>query len=294
MDIIILAIISGLLTWLGFLLFDQKRKKQLEQSSSSDQLQSVQKNKVIIHYSEYMMSIKEKIFYICLAGVVLYSIGFIFYQNNIASFLLALGALYYPRIRTKEIIEKQKQELGLQFKQALYSLSSALGAGKSVESAFQEAGNDLSLLYPDPNTFIIREFEIIHRRIENGEPIESAVMDFSSRADVEDIANFADVFVTCKRTGGDLVEVIRRTSNIIGDKLDIQQEIHVLIAQKKFESKILSVAPLIIVALLSYSSPDYMEPLYEFGIGPIVMTVALLLLGLAFWLTRWIITIKVV
>jgi tight adherence protein B len=306
MDILIIAIISGLIIWLGLLIYDGNKKKVREQSSfevrsQDDALIQTEKSLKshgkqidgLTYYSVYLMSIKEKAFYVCLAGAVLFSIGFVFYQNYIASFLLTLVALYYPRIRTKEIIEKRKQELGLQFKQALYSLASALGAGKSVESAFQEAIKDISLLYPDPNTYIIREFKIIHRRVENGEPIERAVIDFSSRADIEDVTNFADVFVTCKRTGGDLVEVIRRTSNIIGDKLDIQQEIHVLIAQKKFESKILSVAPLLIVALLSLSSPDYMEPLYQFGIGPVVMTIALLLLGSAFWLTRRIMMIKV-
>jgi len=101
------------------------------------------------------------------------------------------------------------------------------------------------------------------------------------------------VFSTCKRTGGDLVEVIRRTSNIISNKIETQQEIAVLISQKKLEAKILSIAPFAIVALISFSSKDYMEPLYQFGIGTVVMTISLIILVISYLLTKWIMNIKV-
>ena len=72
-------------------------------------------------------------------------------------------------------------------------------------------------------------------------------------------------------TGGDLVEVVRRTSNIIGEKLDIQQEITVMIAQKKFESKAILVAPIFMISFMNVSSPDYMLPMYS-GVGFIMTT----------------------
>jgi tight adherence protein B len=292
MDIILIFVLAGSaggFTWFGFIIYDQVNQvNQVNRESST-----IQGNIILIDYSSYTMTKKERFLYCSIAGIILYAIGYVFYQHYVISALIASLGLLYPKLRTKELINKRKQELGLQFKQALYSLSSALGAGKSIENAFREVVNDLRLLYPDPSTHIIREFEIINRSVENGDSIEKAVVNFAERADVEDIHSFADVFVTCKRTGGDLVEVIRSTSNIIGDKLDIQQEIVVLIAQKKLESQILTLAPLAMVALLSYSAPDYMEPMYQFGTGPIIMTIGLVLLGTAFWLSRWIMNIKV-
>src|SRR5699024_12551780 len=96
----------------------------------------------------------------------------------------------------------------MQFKEAISSLSSSLAAGRSIENSFKEVVTDLYLLYPDPNTYIIREFEIINRRIENGETIERAIQDSGVRSDIEDIMNFATVFITCTRTVRYLVEVI--------------------------------------------------------------------------------------
>jgi tight adherence protein B len=87
--------------------------------------------------------------------------------------------------------------------------------------------------------------------------------------------------------------VIRRTAAMIGEKIEIQQDIALLIAQKRFESRILSFAPLVIVALLSFSSPDYMLPLYEGYIGKTIMTLALLFLFVCFSVTNKIMNIQV-
>jgi tight adherence protein B len=226
------------------------------------------------------------------AGGCLGMIGFIFYKHIIGALLLSLGGIYYPVIHRKDLIRKRKLQLQLQFKQALASISSALGAGKSVESAFQEALLDLRLLYPDSRALIIKELETINRRIENGETIENALKDLSDRSGIDDIQQFTEVFMTCKRTGGNLVHVIRRTAAIIQEKLDIQQDIQVLMAQKRFESKVLAFAPILVIAVLSFSSPDYMEPMYR-GTGYLIMTAALLLLISCFAVTKMIMNIKV-
>lgn len=149
------------------------------------------------------------------------------------------------------------------------------------------------MIYPDSNTYIILEFKIINHRLENGEPIENSLLAFSERAGLDDIENFTDVFITCKRTGGDLVEVIRKTSNTISNKIETKQEIAVLIAQKKLEANILSIAPFIIIALISISSPDYMQPLYQPGIGPVIMTVSLIILSTSYLIAKKIMDIKV-
>lgn len=153
---------------------------------------------------------------------------------------------------------------------------------------------DLKLLYPDENTYIIKEFQLINRRIENGEIVERAIADFANRSDIDDIKNFSDVFITCKRTGGDLVEIIKRTADIITDKIEIQQDIKVLVSQKKFESKIMAIAPLGITLFLKMSSPDFVAPLYEFGTpGPIIMTVVLICVGCSLLISQKIMDIKV-
>ena len=124
--------------------------------------------------------------------------------------------------------------------------------------------------------------KIIRSRMAYGEPLEQTLDDFSKRAQIDDITQFVDVFIICKRSGGDLVEVIRRTSQTIGEKLEIQQEIAVMVAQKRYESRIMMAVPFVFLAFLSMTAPDYMAPLYQ-GMGYVLLTVSLLLLVVCYW-----------
>ncbi|WP_260982193.1 type II secretion system F family protein [Paenibacillus sp. 32O-W] len=253
----------------------------------------VSRAETVIDYSVYRLSVQERVMAVVVASGSLYAVGYLFYKQPLISLIMAALGLFYPKWISRKKMIKRKAELNDQFRQALFSLSSSLTAGKSVESGLAEAVNDLKTLYSNPNTYIIAEFDRMNRKIQNGETIEAVLREFDERADLEDIHNFVDVFVTCKRSGGNLIEVVRRTANIIGEKIEIQQEIAVLIAQKKFESAILSAAPLAVIGLLTISSPDYMAPLYSGLAGPLIMTLCLVLLLGCHWLVKKIMDIKV-
>lgn len=311
MDIAWLAICTGLVVLLFYIIQEYRRKRRFSQERASDQhFESMIQNKENIlyeestasptlmmpdrltDYSSYTLTQKQWWISFMTAGILLSTVGYLFYhQWIIACLFFALGAMY-PRFRRKALLEKRKAVLSRQFKQALYSLSSSLAAGRSVENGFREVVADLLLLYPDGRSDLIREFTIIRFRLENGEQIEQAVQDLSRRANIEDIANFADVFMSCKRTGGDLVEVVRRTSAIIGEKLDIQQEIAVMVAQKRFESKAVMLSPIAFIAFLNMTAPDFMTPMYS-GMGMIISTFALLLLAGCYMLILKIMNIQV-
>lgn len=241
-------------------------------------------NSKLRDYTTYRLQPYEKVLSILITAVALYLVGMIFYKLWLLALLLTLPALKAPKFWQKRQIERKRTLLKLHFKQALYSLSSSMAAGRSVENAFREAAKDLELLYPGGSSDMIRELDIITTRLEYGEPIESALLDFGARAQIEDIDNFIDVFVTCKRTGGDLIEVVRRTSTVIGEKMDIQQDISVMIAQKKFESNILLATPFVFILFINASSPEFMAPLYGTPMGIILATVGLSLLFLSAWL----------
>ena len=53
-------------------------------------------------------------------------------------------------------------------------------------------------------------------------------------------------------------------------------------AQKKFESKIVALAPIVMILAIKLLSPSYMIPLYETNAGKIVSTVSLALTASGF------------
>ncbi|MDO5407855.1 MAG: type II secretion system F family protein [Eubacteriales bacterium] len=233
-------------------------------------------------YDIYIMGKQERIFNIVLAAVCLFGVGYVFYHSIILSLFVALLALKFPEVRTNQIIAKRKRQLTLQFKDMLYSLASALSVGKSVETGIRDALQDLRVVYPDPETDILVEMEYILRGLGMNNTVEAMFQQFAERAHLEDIDNFVDIFVTCKRTGGDLMEVMRSTSNTIGEKIEVKQEIDTLISGKRYEFNFMMVLPVIMVLFLTLTSGDYMAPVFQTVVGRIAMTVAIAIFGLAY------------
>jgi len=258
----------------------------LVKNQKSDYKDNEMKEGHATDYNKYVMPWKEKIICIGIAAIAIYFVAFLFYRSHIISLIFSPLAVFYPGIRQREIIKKRKYELSIQFKDMLYSLASSLSAGKSVELAFRSLPEDLSLLYPDNNTDIIREAEYIIRKLDMNGTIESALEDFSDRADIDDIRSFVDVFHICKRSGGNIVEVIKNTSNIISDKIEIKQEISTMLAERKFEQKVLNVLPIIMMILLSVCAGDYIQPVFTTLTGRIAATVSIILLVGAYFISK--------
>lgn len=271
----------------------EEKKQKKEEQKALEMYQLEQQNSGIIDYDVYIMSKKEKIVSIIAAAVVIFAVGMIFYHNVILSLLLSLFSFKYPKIRVKSIIKKRKNDLNLQFRDLLYSVSSSMEAGRSLEMAFRDALRDLAIIYPNSETAIIKETTYIVRKIEMNEPVEKAIAEFAERSHIDDIENFADIIRVCKRTGGNLAEVIRSTSNVIGEKIETKREIETTITGKKFESRIMSVMPIFMVAILSASSPDFMAPVFNTAAGVVVMTIAIFMFVISFLISEKIVDINV-
>ncbi len=245
------------------------------------------------NYDYYIINNYEKIIYSFAGIILLFFIGYTFYRSIVISTILAILGLFIPYFMYFYFIRKRKKELNLQFKDLLYSISSGLSAGKSPERTFKEATDELKLLYPLPDTDIIRELSYINRGLEMNETLENLLMDFANRTNIEDIRNFAEVFASCKRTGGNLIEVIRITSNVISDKIEIKREIEISLSEKKFEQKAMCGLMIILVLALSYLSGDYMDIMFTSVQGRIMMTIALALFVISYILGTKIMNIEV-
>lgn len=250
------------------------------------------KNGYLLDYNIYEMSMHEKLYHTLLGAIVIYIFAYIFYRSHVISIFLTPMALIYPKLRKKELLTKRKKKLNLQFKDMLYSLSSSLCAGKSMENSFKDVLRDLFVLYPNKDDYIIVEVEHIVRKLEMNETIESILDDFASRAHIEDIDNFVDVFQTCKRAGGNMVEVMRNTSCIINDRIEIEQDIEMMLAERRFEQKILNIMPVLMVILLSTTAWEYMKPVYTTAAGRLVMTISICILIAAYFISVKIMDIR--
>lgn len=208
-----------------------------------------------------------------------------------AAFLIPLWIWHWRRM-VRNAYRKKESEFAAQFKEAILTVSSALNTGYSVENAFREAQKELKLIYPD-EARISKELQIVVRQLRLQVPVEQALEEFAERVEMEDIRSFTSVFVSAKKSGGDLLAIIRDTAGQIGDKIDVKREIDTILAAKQYEFRVMSAVPYVIIGYMSLSFPEFMGNLYGNVAGTGVMTVCLMIYMGAYYLGLRIIEIKV-
>lgn len=259
---------------------------------SQEYEQEIEDNRPV-DYTVYIMTKKEKLGYSLKAGIILFLIGYVFYQNAFLALLLTPIAIFYPKIKAKELLQKRKNELNFQFKDMLYSLSASMSAGKALEPAFREALNDLKIIYPNDDEYIIKECENIIKNLDMNERIEDVLEDLAERTQIEDIISFVDVLQACRKAGGNIVEVMRTTTSLINDKIEIKNEIDTITASKRFEQKMMSLAPIVMIVLLSAVAGDYMNPVFNTLQGRVIMTFALIIMAITHFISKKLMDINV-
>ena len=135
-------------------------------------------------------------------------VTYIFYKSILAFFImLPFGMVFFQR-KKQEADKRRKAELSGQFRESIIAVSAALNAGYSVENAFIETYHDMVQMY-GKEALISQEFLIIKERLKSNETIEKILADFAAKYDIEDIYDFADVFSAAKRSGGDMIKIIK-------------------------------------------------------------------------------------
>ena len=217
---------------------------------------------------------------------------YLFYKSVFAFVLMIPGVIFYHRYHRKIVEQKYRDTLNSQFKDALLSLSSALRAGYSMENAVSECLEEMQRMYGVQSP-IYRELLIVKNQLALGIPLETAFHDFAERSETEDIQTFAAVFSIAKRTGGDLVEIIQKSSSDIASKIDTRNEIAVVVRSKKLEQNIMALMPPMIILYIDLSAGSILAPLYENLLGRVIMTACLAVYIAAYFLSRKIMNIEV-
>ena len=260
------------------------------------------------NYSVYYLSAREKILYFLLAFAVGGSVAYLFYGGvgknefgetttftqiwNVSIITicgLICGKAYLP-IRATQLMKKRKAALANQFRDLLDALSTLLGSGANIQTAFFGAYDDLSLRYMKGED-ILKELENINAGIRRNVDIGVLIRDFGNRSGIDDIKSFADVFEICGRSGN-YREVIRSTHHIISDKMAVEMDIETSMSAAKMEQNMMSVMPILLVALIKISSPEFAEN-FSSVTGIISTTVAVILFVAAALIAKSIMNIKV-
>lgn len=263
----------------------------------------------VLNYNVYYMNIKEKLLYFCVAFAAGAAIGYLFYGGigvddygnpTTITYVLnviipvtvgVIAAKLFVPLRKKQIIEKRRKAVTSQFRDMLSGLTTALGTGANVIDSFISVRSDLCVQYEE-DSYIIKEIDIIISGVENNISIEEMLYDFGVRSGIGDIKDFADVFKITYRKGGNFKEIIRNTYEILGDKLEINEEIETTVSGNKMEQKMMIAMPILLVGVIKMLSSDFAAN-FVTPAGILSTSIAIIMFVIAYYVATKMLDIKV-
>lgn len=288
---------------------NRKNKEPKEKAILEPQYYTNEINMQVLNYKVYYMSKKEKLMYMIIAFIVGAAVGFLFYggigkddlgQPTTITYVLNVlipcivglicSKIILP-VRTKQIIANRKKQLNSQFRDMLDGLSTAIGSGKNVFDSFVAVNEDLKVQYAE-DSFILNELQVILAGLENNIAIEYLLEDFGKRSAIKDIESFASVFQTCYRKGGNIKDVVRNTTTILSDKMEIREDLETIVASSQMEQYIMIVMPIILIGMIKMMSPEFASN-FVTGAGLASTTIAIVLFVAAYFVGKKLLDINI-
>jgi tight adherence protein B len=169
---------------------------------------------------------------------------------------------------------------------AIDLMARALRAGHSMNSSIEMIAEQS----PEP---LSSEFVQVFKQQRLGLHFREALMQMGSRIPSKDLQFLITAILVQKETGGDLTEILDRTTHVIRDRIRIQGEVRTHTAQGRMTGWILGLLPVIMLVLLNIASPGYSSALFHDPTGQKLLYAGGVLIVLGGLIIRKIVDVQV-
>ncbi|MBO8463339.1 MAG: hypothetical protein IAC13_05340 [Firmicutes bacterium] len=231
---------------------------------------------------------------IWIKGAFIGGILIVLFYNSILGFFVLLPYLpvYYKREREGER-KKEQQVLRKEFEQIISLFTKGLELGYSLEHCVETATEEYERMVEEKDSFMLLYLRQFLKKMQMNIPIQQIFEQFAKESGLEEAESFAQIIDTARKTGGNLPAILRRTTEAMIEKEQVQEEIITMMSAKRMEQKVMTAMPIGILAYMRITSAGYMEPLYHNVIGVVVATVGLFLIAISIVWTEKIISIDI-
>ncbi len=215
-----------------------------------------------------------------------YAIGYYELSSGIIALLPALVFGASPWLVLRYQRARRLKEFNRHLPDSIDLMSRALRAGHSLSAAMEIVGEES----PEP---VRSEFREVYQQQNFGLPAREALVELAHRIPLPELNFVVTAILLQKETGGNLVEVLDRTTTVIRERLRIQGEIRIYTAQGRLTGWILSLLPIIMFFLLSLANHGYTRVLLEDPMGRKLIYIGLGLMVLGGLVIRKIVNVKI-
>jgi tight adherence protein B len=197
--------------------------------------------------------------------------------------IAAASAPYIYLYILREVRFKRFRDL---LPEAVDLMSRGLRAGHSIQAVLEMVGNEIA----DPVGF---EFRAMNKEQNLGLPIREAMSNVVDRVPVDDLRFLATAVLLQKESGGNLAQILDKTSMVIRERARLRGQLRIYTAQGRITGWILGAAPFIMFGLINTFNHQYEKALFSdpFGLEMVYVGLGLMVIGVL--AIRKIIDIKV-
>ena len=221
-----------------------------------------------------------------LASVVSYWLFNLLSHNKLVSPLIAVIVFCAPYAFLMFKRARRLRRFAAVLPDAMDLVARALRAGHSLTAALDMVGQEID----DP---VGGEFRRIFEEQNLGLPLREALLNLGERIPLPDVRFMVAAMLIQRETGGNLVEVLDKATNLLRERARLEGQIRVHTAQGRLTGWILCLLPFIAFFAISLVNPDYTDTLLHDPLGQILLVVGACLMLFGILVIRKIIDIKV-
>lgn len=168
------------------------------------------------------------------------------------------GASRYFLLRFQK--SKRLKAFNTALPDAIELMARALRAGHSMSSSIEVIAEQSA----EP---LASAFADVYQQQKFGIPFRDALLEMGVRVPSKDLHFLITAVLVQKETGGDLTEILDRTTHVIRERVRIEGEVRTYTAQGRLTGWILSLLPVIMLMLINIVSPGYSKVLFHDPLG---------------------------
>lgn len=237
-------------------------------------------------YRVYAMNASERRRTAAAAAAAGAGISLLFYDSLLPA--AAVIILYRPIVKwiSGIIARSRRKKLRVQLRDLLFCISASFATGRHMTESLIEAEPSLAGIYGEEGIIVGETREMIRAIREEGKSETDVLKDFARRSGLDEADEFVRVYEACRESGGDMVGAVDRCAAVIGEEIEIDEEIRTELAQRKYEGRLITAMPAVILLFLRITSADYIAVMYDTWAGRILMTAALAVTAATLWITE--------
>jgi tight adherence protein B len=197
---------------------------------------------------------------------------------------LGIGCLPYLYLHVKR--QARFNRFDKLLPEAVDLMSRALKAGHGVVAAIEMVSEEIA----DP---VGPEFRVVFEEQNLGLPIREAIFSLVQRVPLDDMRFLATAMLVQKETGGNLAEVLDKTSTVMRERNRLKGQLRIYTAQGRVTAWVLCLLPFILFLVFDLVNHDYERKLWTEPTALHLIYVGLVMMVFGILVIRKIVNIKI-